>query len=310
MGTTPRLSPDYDPILAQLAAAPPIPTLSVESARAMWDMMDFGDAEPLAEVSDLSVSGSDGAIPARLYRPDGTPMALVVYFHGGGWVLGGLKSHDKALRGLAQRSGCAILSIDYRLAPEHPFPAGLDDAIAATRWAAANIGALDCGGARLVVAGDSAGGNLAAAVAIAARDGGGPAIAGQLLIYPVADAACDSASYAERGNGGLLSAADMAWFWSHYAPDTASRADPRASINCTASLAGLPPAVVVTAEFDPLRDEGRRFADRLKLEGTPVNFLHFADQPHGFITFYQVAPSALAAMDRIATALRDLVSVA
>ncbi|WP_052223586.1 alpha/beta hydrolase [Novosphingobium malaysiense] len=306
MTDEPKLSEDYTPLLAQLAEAPALSDLSLEEARARWDMMDFGEAEPLHEVRDLVIPGPASPIAARLYLPSADPTALIVFLHGGGWALGGLSSHDKTIRGLALRSGAAFLAIDYRLAPETPFPGPLEDAVAATAWAEANAGQLVGTRKPLLIAGDSAGGNLAAAVAIHARDHGGPELDGQVLIYPATDAGMQTQSYRTRGNGGMMSGKDMAWFWDQYVPDVSMRDDPRASVSRTKDLSNLPPALVVTAEFDPLRDEGQAYVKRLKDAGVTAECLHFGDQPHGFLTFYQFAPSAGSAFEEIGRAIAQL----
>ncbi len=306
MSQEPSLAPEFGPVLQGLAQTPPIPTLPVEAVRAMFEQFNFGEDEALAEVRDLQVDGAAGPIAARFYRPLGDPRGLILFYHGGGWVVGNLQSHDKAVRALANRSQCAVLAVDYRLAPEHVFPAGLEDCYAALQWADGHRGDLGLGDIPLAVAGDSAGGNLAAAVAIMARDQQGPALAAQLLIYPATSGGQDSPSYTERGTGGLLTAADMLWFWNHYAPEGMDRNDPRMSVLLTEDLRQLPPAVLIIAEFDPLRDEGLAYGRKLASADVAVTVHHYRDLPHGFMTFYQISPAAAGALDEMAASLKSV----
>lgn len=249
---------------------------------------------PVAAVEDLAAAG----LPARLYRPLGGPERppLIVYFHGGGWVIGSVQGADATCRSLANAAGCAVLSVGYRLAPEHRFPAAVEDAQAATAWAAANAADLRCAPSRLAVAGDSAGGNLAAVVAILARDAGGPALAGQLLVYPATDMRGDYPSIRENGESLLLSRADMAWFGANYLRTEADRDDPRASPMLAASHAELPPAVIVTAEYDPLRDEGAAYAEKLRAAGVAVDLRQTPGMVHGFWSLAPFVPAAAAAL--------------
>lgn len=232
------------------------------------------------EIRDLDAGG----IPARLYRPSDTQgLGLLVYFHGGGWVIGDLDGHDDVCRRLANASDHAVLSVDYRLAPEYPFPAPLEDAITATRWAHAHAAELGCRADRLAVGGDSAGGNLAAVVANIAP----VPLVFQLLVYPVTDATCAQPSYVENADGYLLTAASMRWFIDHYlSGEAGSPADPRVSPLFAADrvLAGTPPALVITAEFDPLRDEGEAYAARLAANGVPTSHVRFSGQFHAFFS--------------------------
>ncbi|HNJ98154.1 MAG TPA: alpha/beta hydrolase [Ilumatobacteraceae bacterium] len=232
------------------------------------------------EIRDLDAGG----VPARLYRPSAaTDLGLLVYFHGGGWVIGDLDGHDDVCRRLANGSGHAVLSIDYRLAPEYPFPAPVEDAITATRWAHANAAALGCRADRLAVGGDSAGGNLAAVVANIAP----VPLVFQLLVYPVTDATCAQPSYTQNGEGYLLTAAGMRWFIDHYlSGDAGSPTDPRVSPLFASDevLAQAPPAMVITAEFDPLRDEGEAYAARLAANGVATSHVRFSGQFHAFFS--------------------------
>jgi acetyl esterase len=279
---------------------------------------------PMARVEPLTIPGPAGPIPARLYvgpQPaDGTtdpprggrtsPPApagggpLIVFFHGGGWCVGGLDTHDGPCRLLATHSGAAVLSVDYRLAPEHPFPAAVEDALAAFRWATESAESLDADPARIAVAGDSAGGNLAAAVSLLARDLDGPKPAMQALIYPVTDAVGGQRSRERFARGFLLTKADMDWFEAHYLPDPAASADPRVSMLRAGDLSGLPPAYVATAGFDPLRDEGEAYAERMRAAGVRVALRRHPGLIHGFANMTAISRTADAAMHELCGALR------
>ncbi len=283
-----QVHPQVAAHLAQMAAMnpPPIEALTAEQVRFGFGMqmkMTAGPAAPLAQVRDLTLPGPGGALKARLYRPktDGILPGLV-FFHGGGWVIGDLDSHDDLCRDLAALAGCAVLAVDYRLAPEHRFPAAADDAIAATNWVAANAAQLGIDPARMAVGGDSAGGNLAAVAALAARDAGRP-LAAQLLIYPVTDMSrLEGESYRTCGEGYGLTAGAMAWFRDHYLADAAAAGDWRVSPLLASDLGRLPPALVVTAEFDLLRSEGEAYAKRLAEAGVPTGLARYDGMIHGF----------------------------
>lgn len=283
-----QLHPQVAAHLAQLAAmnAPPIDALTPEQVRVGFGMqlkMTAGPATPLPVVRDLSLPGPGGAIKARLYRPsaDGVLPGLV-FFHGGGWVIGDLDSHDDLCRDLAAETHCAVLAVDYRLAPEHRFPAAADDAIAATGWVQANAAGLGIDARRLAVGGDSAGGNLAAVCALASRDAGSP-LAAQLLIYPVTDMSrLDGESYRSNAEGYGLTAGAMAWFRDHYLADAAAAQDWRVSPLLASDLGRLPPALVVTAEFDVLRSEGEAYARQLAAAGVPTELRRYDGMIHGF----------------------------
>jgi acetyl esterase len=255
-------------------------------------------------VEDRRVPGPVGDIPVRVYTPAGAgPHAGVVYLHGGGWVLGTLDAYDVVCAPLARDVPCVVVSVDYRLAPEHRFPAAADDCYAAVRYVAEHAAEFGIDPARLAVGGDSAGGNLTAVVTQMAREKGGPRLAFQLLVYPATDAAMDTPSYRENGQGYFLTADLMAWFWNHYVPDAATRANPRVSPLRAGDWRGLPPALVITAEYDPLRDEGEAYAARLKAAGVPVTLTRYAGMIHGFFGF----PGAIArGKDAIAEAARAL----
>lgn len=296
------LHPDAAPWVEQARAGFPDLGGSVTDAPRARELVAAAAREPvrapLARVEDRLVPGADGGkLPARIYWPRDRPgQALVVYFHGGGWVLGGLDGHDATARALASGAGTIVVSVDYRLAPEHRFPAAAEDAYAATAWAAEN--AVELGGdpERLAVAGDSAGGNLAAVAALLAVERGGPEPAFQLLVYPVTDHDFDTESYADSDVDCLLTRQHMIWFWEQYAPDPAQRDDPRASPLRARDLSGLPPAHVVTAGRDPLRTEGRRYAERLRAAGVPTSTQHCPGLPHGFARFVDDLPLAKRAM--------------
>jgi acetyl esterase len=263
---------------------------------------------PMARVEGLEIPGQGGPIPARLYVPGnlpaGAPMPLTIYFHGGGWVIGDLDTHDGVCRFLAAAAGTAVLAIDYRLAPEHPFPAAVEDAWAAFNWALANAAALGADPSRIAVAGDSAGANLAAVTCLLTRAGGGAMPAMQLLIYPPTDAAADLPSRRLFAEGCLLTKADMEAFEECYLPPGSDRADPRASILLAPDLSGLPPAYVATAGFDPLRDEGEAYALRMRGAGVQVALRRHPGLAHSFANHTAISRTARAAMLEAAGALR------
>jgi acetyl esterase len=261
----------------------------------------------LALVGDLSIPGPDGAIPARFYEPEGLGLEgrpLIVYFHGGGWTIGDLDTGDSVCRFLAANVPATVLSVDYRLAPEHPFPAAVEDALAAFRWAAIDNKRLGADPSRIAVAGDSAGGNLAAAVSLLSRDREGPSPAMQALIYPVTDAVGGQDSRDRFAKGFLLSKADMDWFESHYLPPGVDQADPRVSVLRADDVSGLPPAYVTTAGFDPLRDEGEAYATRLEQAGVPTVLRRHPGLIHGFANLTAVSKTARAAMLELCGAIR------
>ncbi|QAU47324.1 alpha/beta hydrolase [Bradyrhizobium guangzhouense] len=298
----------------QDAGRPAYETLTAAEARAYYLQARFvTNPEPpeLARVAPLSITAPHGTIPARIYVPkqprlkDGAAPALV-FFHGGGWVIGDLDSHDVVCRQLADAGALVVIAIDYRLAPEHKFPAAADDAVAATKWIAANARALGIDPARLSIGGDSAGGNLAAVVALAARDGDGPELAGQLLIYPAVDFAMTHGSHSEPETSVLLTHSVIRWFRDHYLSSAADIHDWRASPARAENLAGLPPAFVMTAGADPLRDEGGEYAARLKQAGVPVTYKHFPGQFHGFFTMGKLLQQANVAVSEIGAWLKAL----
>lgn len=261
---------------------------------------------PLKSVADIAVPGPAGAVPVRVYTPKGHDgrLPVLVYFHGGGWIFGNLESHDALCRLIAHEAACLVASVDYRLAPEHRFPAGVEDCFAVTRWIAQHAGDFGGDGARLAVAGDSAGGNLAAVVAQLARDGGGPKLAFQWLIYPAVDFAADNASLRDNADGYLLTKRAIDWTTAQYLNGASDAHDPRASPLKAKSLKGLPPALVQTAEFDPLRDEGKAYADRLRAEGVPAAYTCYDGMIHGFLRMGALVDRAFDGVREGAAALR------
>jgi acetyl esterase len=304
------LDPKVRLFLDQLAAAgmPALSALGVEGARAAIDAMasTAGSVEDVAAVRDLRIPGPAGEIAIRIYTPTGgtAPRPALVYYHGGGWVIGSLASHDGICRALANAVPAIVVAVDYRLAPEHPFPAAAEDAHAAARWVAEHAAEIGADPRRIAVGGDSAGGNLAAVTALMARDRGGPALAFQLLVYPVTDTAMDTASYRENADGYFLTRADMTWFFDHYLPRAADRVHPYAAPLLAPDLRGLPPAAVITAEFDPLRDEGEAYATRLRAAGVAVTRTRYAGMIHGFFGLSAMFEQASAALEEAAAALR------
>ena len=276
--------PQIQALLAASSGLPSFSDLTPAAARELLAQMAAGrPAVPLPEVGeilDFNIQGPGGELGVRHYQPlTGAPRGTVVYLHGGGWVLGTPEISDPLCRILVHESGCEIFSVDYRLAPEFPFPAPLDDAFAALTWAAKRAPQRP-----LFIAGDSAGGNLAAACTLRARLAGGPGLAGQLLVYPVTDHDFDTASYRAHGTRNLVvTTKDMQWYWRHYVPDVVERDNPLASPLRAADLRGMPPALIIVAGLDPLCDEGESYARRLKAAGNPVELRRYDDMVHGFL---------------------------
>ena len=300
-----------DPMLLAVLEAFPMQfddlgSMTAQEVRTLFEQGNPPPGEDVASVEDLEVPGPDGPLPVRVYRPDGAavPAPVVVFFHGGGWVLGSIATHDATCRGLANRTGAVYVSVDYRLAPEHPYPAAPEDCYAATCWVADHAADLGVDPGRLAVAGDSAGGNLAAVVCQMARDRSGPAIAFQFLIYPATDLDLDRwPSMEENADGPLLTREGMDWFARHYVGTLPFTGDPYAAPIRAADLSGLPPAYLATAGHDPLRDEGAGYAEALAAAGVTVGYDNFATMIHGFVGFADVVPAAGEARDRIAAAL-------
>ena len=308
------LDPESQRLIDLMAAAnrPAWNSLSPQAARDLYLSLRPGAQGPRpgeVKVADRTIPGPAGELPVRIYRPAAAPadakLPALVYAHGGGWVFGNLDSHDVLCAQLAIEAGIAVFHIDYRLAPEARFPAAFDDVVAGLKWVAANGPSVGIDSSRLAIGGDSAGGNLAAAAAIWARDNSGPRLLMQLLAYPVTDAVARADSYRRYEDGYGLNAATMEWFFDHYSPDKAQRGDWRLSPIRAASLAGLPPALVVTAGYDPLCDEGRAYAARLHKEGTQADLVEFGGMLHGFLSSPMLLHGARRGTSLCAAALRE-----
>ncbi len=288
---------------------PELNTLSVEEARAFLKELAITDEDrmdPVASTEDLSVPGPAGEIPVRIYTPHGDgPFPVLTFFHGGGWVLGDLDGNDENCRAIADETGCIVASVDYRLAPEAKFPEPLKDCYAATEYVAENASSFGGDPDRIAVGGSSSGANLAAAVSLMARDRGGPELVHQLLVYPVTDYAFDTDSYAENAEGYFLTTADMEWFWDLYLDDEIDGKHQYASPLQARTLGSLPPASIVTAGFDPLRDDGIAYADRLEEDGTPVDHHHYDGAIHGFFGML-IEPELPQARNALAAVADDL----
>ncbi|WP_332824973.1 alpha/beta hydrolase [Ramlibacter sp.] len=298
--------------LMEERGVPPTHTLSPADARAFYrERRTFTQPAPpeVGAVRDLEARGPAGPIPLRSYRPAGSSpdavLPVLVYYHGGGWVIGDLDTHDVLCRQLCNLSGCAVVAVDYRLGPENRFPAAVDDAVAAARWVSAQAAALKVDASRLAVGGDSAGGNLAAVVALAAREAGDLAVAFQLLIYPATDQRRGWPSHTTNGQGYVLTKDSMDYYHDHYIADKAQDLDWRASPLLHPDLSKLPPAFVLTAGYDPLRDEGLQYAHALTVAGTRATLVNFERQIHGFITMGRVIDEANVAVQLCAAQLKQ-----
>jgi len=281
-------------------------SMSVSCARRVEDeLFSAGSGPELRSVETLAVDGPGGDLPLRVYRPDVDDPPTLVFYHGGGWTLGTLDSSDDICRELAARANCHVVSVDYRLAPEHPFPAAVDDAMRALEWVERHAGALGGDPDRLGVAGTSAGGNLAAATAIRARDAG-LSLDGQFLLYPITDDDFGTESYREHADSSLLSRADMQWFWDQYLRSPVDAANPYVSVLRTPDCAGLAPATVLTAGFDVLASEGRAYAEKLAADDVPTEHHHYPSLTHGFLSLTDDVTAADEAMDRLAARIRTL----
>ena len=302
------VDPQAQALLDAAAGAPPIQEMTIAQGREALEQrarMTAGQPEPVAEVKDLQMPGPGGALRLRVYRPSNAPsLPGLVYFHGGGWVRGSLQTADVLCRALANQAECVVVSVDYRLAPEATFPAAAEDAWAATQWVATNAASLGIDPERLAVGGDSAGGQLAAVVALLAREHHGPRLVYQLLIYPVVDYNLDTQSYRDNAEGYLLTRDGMQFYWDTYLNDPSEADDIRACPLRARDLANLPPALVITAEYDPLRDEGRAYADRLRADGTPAEYREVPGMLHGFAGSTGVLDVGRAAVRQAALTLR------
>ena len=304
------LHPQAQAFLDKIAAAgvPPVEALTLEELRMAiaWRRSYAGRPEATAKVEDRTILSPTGELPLRIYTPKGqAPFPVLVFFHGGGWATGDLDTMDTPLRALSNRAGCVVVSADYRLAPEHKFPAAVEDAYTATRWVAENVSVVRGDPTRIAVGGDSSGGNLAAAVALMARDRGEPSLIYQLLVCPVTNHDFSTLSYQENGDGYLLTKNSMVWFWKQYLKDENDGRNPYASPLQAENLSGLPPALVITAEYDPLRDEGEAYALRLQHAGVCAVTKRYDGMIHGFFEMAALLDTAQLAIEDAAQALRS-----
>jgi acetyl esterase len=298
-----RATPAARAILDRFAGLPSLTTLTPEQARGAPTPLAAAP-EPVASVIARAIPGPGGPLRVRIYRPSEATTSVLVYFHGGGWVIGSLDGADDSCRRLANRGGCVVISVGYRLAPETKFPGAVEDAFASIEWVAAHASVLGVDASRVAVGGSSAGGNLAAAAALISRDRGGPKIAFHLLLVPVADLSTRAASHREFAEGYGLSTADMEWFGRHYVRGDADVDDPYASV-VRADLRDMPPALVVTAECDPLRDDGEAYAARLAERGVAARVKRYPGMFHGFMNYPDLLPEAREAFADSGAALRE-----
>ncbi len=305
------LDPQAAALIALMAERkiPPTHTLTPAEARRMYLERRFFSQPEAPVVAEVRALATASGVPLRLYRPAGSDAAAVlpvlVYFHGGGWTMGDLDTHDVLCRQLCNGAGVAVVSVDYRMGPEHRFPAAVDDCVEATRWVRGQAASLGVDPARIAVGGDSAGGNLAAVVSLSLRDAGDLALAFQLLIYPATDMRCTAPSHARNGQGYVLTADTVAYFRGHYMPDPAQWPDWRASPLLAADHSQLPPALVLTAGYDPLVDEGRQYADKLSAAGTPCHYVCFERQIHGFLPMSRILGEARMGVALCCAALKE-----
>jgi acetyl esterase len=304
------VDPQIQALLDKGAGMPATHTLPVDRARTQYESRIplMGKAAPVASVAERHIAGPGGDLRLRIYTPLGAgPFPLMVYYHGSGFVLCSLDTHDGLCRNLCAGGGCVVVSVDYRLAPEAKFPAAPDDCLMATRWAAEHAAELNADPSRIVVAGDSAGGNLAAVTALRIRDEGGPALCGQLLLYPVTDYHTPGTpSYVENAEGYGLTRATMEWFWDHYLAAPADAAHPHASPLRAPDLSGLPAAYVMSAEYDPLRDEAELYGARLRAAGVPAEIVRVPGMNHGFLFWVGVVDAARPPLDAACAWLRGV----
>lgn len=305
------LDPQVESLLAEMAQIPatPLNQLRVDQARRQMAVATAGLGEPqdVVSVEDIPINVDGGNITLRVYRSSTDVSPAIVYFHGGGWVLGGIDTHDAYCRALANAAAAVVVSVEYRMAPEHLFPVAAEDCYAATKWVSENSEEIGAQAGRLAVAGDSAGGNLAAVVALMARDRGGPEIDLQVLIYPITDHDFETPSYRECGEGYMLTRDSMIWFWDHYCPNLGQRDSAYASPLRAADLSGLPPTLVQTAGFDPLCTEGDAYANKLKEAGVRVIHGRYDGMIHGFTRRFAGLDKATDALEEFAAAFREFV---
>jgi acetyl esterase len=308
------VDPQIQVYLDQIAALnpPPIRSMTPQEVRQQMAMLMaiLPEGEAVARVENRSITGPAGKLPIRIYTPEGSgPFPLLVFFHGGGWVRCDLDTHDGQCRALANGGGCVVVSVDYRLAPEHKFPAAPQDCYAATSWVAKHATELHGDAGRLAVGGDSAGGNLAAVVAQMARDQGGPDLVFQLLIYPATNFRAQTASMRENAEGYFLTREEMTWFGNHYLRSPEDEVDPQASPMLASNLGGLPPALIITAEYDPLRDEGEEYGRLLQASGVLVTVSRYKGMIHGFFALAGIIDLANDATAEASAALRTAFAV-
>lgn len=305
------LDPQVVQVMEAMAALglPPADTVSPEEARANAKLRKRSPGPEVAKVEDRTIPGPDSDVPVRIYTPESSgPFPILVWFHGGGWVVGDLESADGSARNLCVGGQCVVVSVDYRLAPDAKFPGPAEDCWAATIWAVDNAARINGDPTRLAVGGDSAGGNLAAVMALMAAERGGPEIALQLLIYPVTDVNFNTVSYSDNAEGYSLTKVGMQWYWEHYLENDADALNPYAAPLQAESLVGQPPALVITAEFDPLRDEGEAYAKRLTEAGVATTVTRYDGMIHGFFSMTAVVDKSQQAMDQASSALRSAFS--
>jgi len=304
------LDPQTKVYLDQMAALnmPPLSALTPDQVRQgiAMQVASAPPGEPVAKVENRVIPGPAGEIPVRIYTPEGTgPFPVLVFFHGGGWVICNLDTHDPLCRSLANGAGCVVVSVDYRLAPEHKFPAAPEDCYAATVWVSEHTAEINGDASRIAVGGDSAGGNLTAVITQMARDQHGPRLVFQLLIYPGAAFAAQTPSKKENAEGYFLTLDDMNWFEGHYLSSKADRLNPMASPLLAKDMSNLPPALVLTAEYDPLRDEGEQYGQRLREAGVPVIMRRYNGLVHGFFNMVLIVDEAKRALDETSQTLRE-----
>ena len=303
------VDPQVQILLDQMASVgmPPLNQMPVEQARMMYVNMGLTATPiPTHKVENRTIPGLAGDIPVRIYTPTEGTLPVLVYYHGGGWVIGDLETHDNTCRDLANQAQCIVVSVDYRLAPEHKFPAAAEDCYAATKWVAENGASINADASRLAIGGDSAGGNLAAVVSLMARDRGGPHIIYQMLIYPATDYFIPGTnSIRENGEGYFLTRDDMVWFWNHYSTSEEDANNPYMAPLRAKDLHNLPSALVITAEYDPLRDEGEMYATRLQEAGISVTATRYNGMIHGFFGMTDILDQGKAAMAEASAALRS-----
>ena len=301
------LDPQAQAVIDQVNALglPPAHTVSPQEARANAASRPRPAGPAVAKVEDRTIPGPDGDVPVRIYTPEGSgPFPILAWYHGGGWVVGDLDSADPSARHLCVGGGCVVVSVDYRLSPETKFPGPAEDCYAATVWAADNAASINGDASRIAVGGDSSGGNLAAAIALMAADRNGPAIVHQLLVYPVTDRNFETGSYSDNAEGYMLARDGMKWYWDAYLENDADASNPYAAPLQAASLAGQPSALVITAEFDPLRDEGEAYGKRLQEAGVETTVTRYDGMIHGFFGMVGVMDQSAVAVGQASGALR------